>query len=663
MGGLVEPESAHIIPQGKSKLGRYRSMPVPSEWFDYLRPCQVFSGPLKAPLAPDLWGLLNLYLSDFNKRLVEVFKLRSGLYDGRVWTLEEVGQKLGVTRERIRQIEKKINQDKLGRELRQAAWVDFREVAERSVWVFRLAGDAKTRWPYSFVAKTYGCELVELKTGCWAILRPHLKTNTLTIQIREQPRFYTLEEAEPLTTLNAYELIHTCSAMDGLFVTRGGLIGSYKWTLLGWMQAIAGELAKNGVYEWHFSQMAKLLRWINPDEFGSIIDRNIAAALARNDSRFQNAGRDGVWRLENLGDGFADTKEAVLHILGKAKRSLHHTEIFAQLARPVRPETLTALLSREVEFLSLGEGHYALSDQHYLMLPAPRYSARAVLPQIQFELPRISVVRQRVLFEVDNFTLDLSPIQFLDDGQLYIGEEHATVKPTQVDDPSLENHLLFWLVEFEDIDLEVNLESLTDLSGQVVSYLASIVPSERIKSVIEQYSYALACLIYEQIQLYSPQDIDFEVQLAEGTEELKAGLRRSGGQPTDFWSFTADVDSVDWREYSGFDRCIYPIQVLGRTLDLELVWHLEQAAICWFRPVQGQFAIYLSQTSETQYQPDFVAEFIEARYLIITSQDDSVVRKAALKEWCKQATEKAVKPWQCICLTTRNLKEELKQMT
>lgn len=41
------------------------------------------------------------------ERELEVFMLRSGLYDGKCWTLEEIGQKYGVTRERIRQIENK----------------------------------------------------------------------------------------------------------------------------------------------------------------------------------------------------------------------------------------------------------------------------------------------------------------------------------------------------------------------------------------------------------------------------------------------------------------------------------------------------------------------------------------------------------------------------
>jgi RNA polymerase primary sigma factor len=46
-------------------------------------------------------------LSELTDREQEIMRLRYGLEDGRVWTLEDVGKKFGVTRERIRQIEAK----------------------------------------------------------------------------------------------------------------------------------------------------------------------------------------------------------------------------------------------------------------------------------------------------------------------------------------------------------------------------------------------------------------------------------------------------------------------------------------------------------------------------------------------------------------------------
>lgn len=44
-------------------------------------------------------------LTDLPPREVRILQLRYGLLDGESYTLEEVGRKMGVTRERVRQIE------------------------------------------------------------------------------------------------------------------------------------------------------------------------------------------------------------------------------------------------------------------------------------------------------------------------------------------------------------------------------------------------------------------------------------------------------------------------------------------------------------------------------------------------------------------------------
>ena len=46
-------------------------------------------------------------LDDLSDREKEIVRLRYGLDDGQARTLEEVGRKFGVTRERVRQIEAK----------------------------------------------------------------------------------------------------------------------------------------------------------------------------------------------------------------------------------------------------------------------------------------------------------------------------------------------------------------------------------------------------------------------------------------------------------------------------------------------------------------------------------------------------------------------------
>ncbi|WP_376790878.1 sigma-70 family RNA polymerase sigma factor [Thermoflexus sp.] len=52
-----------------------------------------------------LQEILHEALATLSPREMRILKLRYGLVDGRMYTLEEVGRKLGVTRERVRQIE------------------------------------------------------------------------------------------------------------------------------------------------------------------------------------------------------------------------------------------------------------------------------------------------------------------------------------------------------------------------------------------------------------------------------------------------------------------------------------------------------------------------------------------------------------------------------
>ncbi len=53
----------------------------------------------------ELRALLQEMLQELPPRAVRILQLRYGLLDGQTYTLEEIGKKLGVTRERVRQIE------------------------------------------------------------------------------------------------------------------------------------------------------------------------------------------------------------------------------------------------------------------------------------------------------------------------------------------------------------------------------------------------------------------------------------------------------------------------------------------------------------------------------------------------------------------------------
>ena len=79
--------------------------------------------PMEAAAAVMLRDLVDDALATLSARERRVLQLRFGLIDGSQWTLEDVGKRLGVTRERIRQIEsqaiRKLRQPARSRDLRE----------------------------------------------------------------------------------------------------------------------------------------------------------------------------------------------------------------------------------------------------------------------------------------------------------------------------------------------------------------------------------------------------------------------------------------------------------------------------------------------------------------------------------------------------------------
>ncbi len=84
---------------------------------------EVSPSPMQSAYESMLKDKLEEVLTSLNPREARVLRLRFGLDDGRIYTLEEVGQKFGLTRERIRQIEgralSQLRNPKRARELKE----------------------------------------------------------------------------------------------------------------------------------------------------------------------------------------------------------------------------------------------------------------------------------------------------------------------------------------------------------------------------------------------------------------------------------------------------------------------------------------------------------------------------------------------------------------
>ncbi|HBY96959.1 MAG TPA: RNA polymerase sigma factor RpoD [Chloroflexi bacterium] len=115
----MDPILARKLKRAAAKVRRIMSLsqepmsletPVGSEENSSLGdfiPDETMAGPVDAASKKLLAEQMREVLGQLNKREKEVLELRFGLVDGQSRTLEEVGQRFGVTRERIRQIEAK----------------------------------------------------------------------------------------------------------------------------------------------------------------------------------------------------------------------------------------------------------------------------------------------------------------------------------------------------------------------------------------------------------------------------------------------------------------------------------------------------------------------------------------------------------------------------
>ena len=376
------------------KIGRYVELPLPEAWLPILEPLCPVKLRLNRAKTPSASRLLQLTSESLHERELQLLFLRYG----RGYTLEQIGTEFDLTRERVRQIELMALRKIRGRAGRYdqtlSAWLEQIEksgfiVADVPHEVFHLQPEATPDelWlcalsVYAKTLKNY-LQTVKLPCGGWITYDTRrINDKALKKFFDSKRRFMSLEETAQDIRVDAYDLIHGWSFFDGVYLTASGSLGSSRWTTLSYIEAVAWELEQEGFTEWHFSEMAQALKLIYPEKFSHLISRNVAAALSRKDAaQFQHAGRKGVWQLKAVGDGYHNNRSAVAAVLERSSMPLHYAEIIRRLERPIRPETIYALLSRDEMFRSYGDGIYGLSNQSYGLFSAadarPESSAEA----------------------------------------------------------------------------------------------------------------------------------------------------------------------------------------------------------------------------------------------------------------------------------------------
>lgn len=358
-----------------SKLGKYADLPVPEEWqegLEGLRPAP-FQPPTR-PI-PSFGNLVDACLRAIpDERDRALIWHRFG--EGR--TLQESGDLHGITRERVRQVVRKRSRLLLKNgQLWLIADHVFMGLGREGALVVDLTGASSAEHPAASPEELWGFMLdlwreVQGRPVQSVTLGEHLflflpeplpSEQTLARQMAERASFIYPHTLATMLGLPVPEAEVVACGMPKIVRTSGGLYGLASWTLPQVVKATAEQLARSGFTEWHYSQIGKAAAYFDSDLAGTS-SRNFAAVLSRPDVRethyFEQAGRDGVWRLASLGDGYSSNLAAIKAIFEEAHMPLHWTDVRARLRRTVNDGTIVALLSREEEFESLGGGTFQL---------------------------------------------------------------------------------------------------------------------------------------------------------------------------------------------------------------------------------------------------------------------------------------------------------------
>ncbi|MFA5258262.1 MAG: hypothetical protein WC360_08930, partial [Opitutales bacterium] len=290
------------------------------------------------------------------------------------------------------------------------------------------------------------------------------------------------------------------------------------------------------------------------------------------------------------------------------------------------------------------------------------------------DIPRITVVpKGEVSSGFDSFTLDTRSIQqqpterdiLLRNLRTSEQETLAASADTQTE-LRPENYIVRILIDFDDISYDHHADLLYYLASQMVQHLRSYLKDEReVLMVLQNQAQArlLANFIHAQMQAHHWENaVGYEVVVSKGFTELKRPVSTSSDEPVhNFRLPVADKSKIAQMLFGGFSRCLFPVLKFQSDTERVLSIVVDRDADKWFRPARGQFQLYYKWgTDQREYQPDFVAETVDAIYMLEPKarndmEDPEVqTKKNAAVIWCKHASDHNAKhggkPWRYLLI-------------
>ncbi|BAR62004.1 hypothetical protein NK6_8860 [Bradyrhizobium diazoefficiens] len=286
-------------------------------------------------------------------------------------------------------------------------------------------------------------------------------------------------------------------------------------------------------------------------------------------------------------------------------------------------------------------------------------------------IPQITVVPKRqTTFRFSDFDLqkvDTINMRPIDDGLVIqsLRTEARTYLAKAVDDPResrMEDYLVRYLIERNEIDYDAHADLLYKLAGQVVERVRSYLKTDtEIENVLLRHGRQLADFVFAQMMQHYHEtplaEDDYDVRVTRGFTLLKPQpLNMAPGQKVrDFRQPIVPMSDTRRHVFGGFKNCCYPIQKFDSDPErrLAVLIDAEQSVEKWIKPGRAQFQI--EYRSGEGYEPDFVIEtkdralVVEVKARNELDDPDVQAKAAAATKWCKTANAHAnagkSKPW------------------
>lgn len=238
----------------------------------------------------------------------------------------------------------------------------------------------------------------------------------------------------------------------------------------------------------------------------------------------------------------------------------------------------------------------------------------------------------------------------------------------------LEDYVIRQLIDRPDIVYEEHTELLQKLATQLVAHLRSYLGDDLIvRQVLEAHEKDAGDLVYRQLGLHRHETAsNWLTTVYPSMEALQAQAYKntSGEPPRSYKDTVPDLSRIRRYVFTGFKRSGGEFCKFDSDAERRLACVLESDATVqkWLKPAREVLQLRWRLAGvEKSYEPDFVVEIDNKKYLIEVKADgdvtlpDVLAKAEAGTQWCRTASEHADKfsgkPWKYLLLRDSRILE------